>query len=89
MDKSIAAIAELHQLFSELIKILVDDPDSVIVEIDANGENTVLHAYVARRDLGKIIGKEGRTAKSLRLLLASASMKYDKRFELFIHEAVR
>ena len=81
------AIAELQPIFLSLCKALVDDPEAVVLEPITGDNTTVFHLYVSQKDQGKIIGKEGRTAKSIRLLLASASMKYDHRIELRIHDS--
>ena len=71
---------------SRLFKALVDEPEAVILEVITSEVGTVFHVYVSKQDLGKIIGKQGRTAQAIRLLLASASTKYKQRFELSIEE---
>ncbi|MBI1859798.1 MAG: KH domain-containing protein [Deltaproteobacteria bacterium] len=69
-----------------MAKALVDFPDQVNVS-DVEGEQTtVIELKVAREDLGKIIGKEGRTARSLRTILAAVSTKLRKRSVLEILE---
>ena len=69
-----------------IVKALVDDPDEVVVkEIDGDA-TTVLELRVARQDLGKVIGKQGRTARAMRTLLRAAGMKLKKRFVLEILE---
>ena len=74
----------------DLVKIiaqsLVDHPDQVVVE-EINGNQTaVLELKVAKEDLGKVIGKQGRTARSMRTILAAASTKLNKRAVLEILE---
>ncbi len=65
---------------------LVDQPDAVEVEeFDEDGE-TVVELTVAQEDLGKVIGKQGRTAKALRAILSAASVKAHKRTALEILE---
>ena len=73
-------------LVMEIAKALVDSPASVSVETFQDGEATVLRLRVAPGDIGKVIGKQGRTARSLRTILAAASMKLKHRFALDIVE---
>jgi predicted RNA-binding protein YlqC (UPF0109 family) len=73
-------------LVIEIAKALVDSPESVSVETFRDGEATVLRLRVAAGDIGKVIGKQGRTARSLRTILAAASMKVKHRFALDIVE---
>ena len=76
----------LKEVVETIAKVLVDSPDEVAVnEID--GEvTTVLELRVAPQDLGKVIGKQGRTARAMRTLLRAAGMKLKKRFVLEIVE---
>jgi uncharacterized protein len=76
----------LKEVIEAIAKALVDFPDEVAVhEID--GEATVvLELRVAPQDLGKVIGKQGRTARAMRTLLRAAGMKLKKRFVLEILE---
>lgn len=78
-------VADLRSVFLALIRTLVDDEDAVRIDslIAPDGGTTFL-VRVPRNDAGKLIGKQGRTARSLRVLLAAASMKYDMRFALDI-----
>jgi len=69
-----------------IAKALVDEPDSVEVQHVSGERSSVLELSVAQDDLGKIIGKKGRTAKSIRTLLGAVSMKMDRRFSLEILE---
>ena len=72
-------IGELAKLIEMIAKALVDKPDEVGVH-EVIGENTtVLELKVAKDDLGKIIGKQGRTARSIRTVLNGASTKLKKR----------
>ena len=76
----------LKEAVERIAKALVDHPDEVAVtEIDADGA-TVLELRVASGDLGKVIGKQGRTARAMRTLLKAASMKFRRRFVLEILE---
>jgi uncharacterized protein len=77
---------DMRMLVEEIAKVLVDEPQQVEVKAVNQGETTVLELKVAGDDVGKIIGKQGRTARSIRTLLAAASMKYHKRYTLEILE---
>lgn len=73
-------------LLEEVTKALVDAPDEVSVsQVEEEGE-TVLELTVAESDLGKVIGKSGRTARALRTLLSAAGMKAHKRYAIEILE---
>lgn len=79
-------LSELAKLIEIIAKSLVDKPDEVSVN-EVVGENTtVLELKVAKDDLGKIIGKQGRTARSIRTVLNGASTKLKKRTVLEIIE---
>ena len=76
----------MKQLLEMIAKALVDKPDEVSVT-EVEGEmTTVYELKVAKEDLGKIIGKEGRTARSIRSILSAASTKIRKRSVLEIIE---
>jgi len=77
---------EMKDLISYIAKALVDKPEEVVVtEID--GEQTsVIELKVAKEDLGKVIGKQGRTARAIRTILGAASTKLRKRAVLEIIE---
>ena len=66
---------DMQQLVTEIAKALVDDPQAVEVQAVARDENTVLRLRVASADVGKVIGKQGRTARSMRTILSAVSMK--------------
>jgi uncharacterized protein len=76
----------MKELIEYIAKALVDNPDAVkVTEIE--GEKTsVIELSVAKEDLGKVIGKQGRTARSLRTILSAASAKNNKRAVLEILE---
>ena len=76
----------MQQLVTEIARALVDSPDEVHVEAIQENESTVLRLRVAKSDIGKVIGKQGRTARSLRTILGAASMKLQHRFSLDIIE---
>jgi predicted RNA-binding protein YlqC (UPF0109 family) len=77
---------EMKDLITYIAKALVDKPEEVFVtEID--GEQTsVIELKVAKEDLGKVIGKQGRTARAIRTILGAASTKLRKRAVLEIIE---
>ena len=76
----------VKDLIEYIAKALVDHPDQVRVS-EIEGENTsVIEIYVAKEDLGKVIGKQGKTAKAIRVILGAASAKLKKRFVLEIVE---
>lgn len=77
---------ELRHLIEVMAKALVDFPDKVNVAEVEGEQTTVIELKVAKEDLGKIIGKEGRTARSLRTILAAVSTKLKKRSVLEILE---
>ncbi|HUU50930.1 MAG TPA: KH domain-containing protein [Nitrospinota bacterium] len=76
----------MKELLLYIAKLLVDRPESVDV-VEIKGEKTtVLELRVASEDLGKIIGKQGRTARSIRIILNAAAAKLKKRVVLEILE---
>ena len=76
----------MKDLVIDIAKALVDSPDEVDVKEVAGEQVTVLELRVAPTDLGKVIGKQGRTARSIRTLLGAAGMKLNRRFTLEILE---
>ena len=63
---------DIRQLVEEIAKSLVDTPDEVVVKEVAGEHATVLELRVAPSDLGKVIGKQGRTARAMRTLLGAS-----------------
>ncbi len=76
----------MKDLITLLAKALVDHPDQVTVTEMEGNQTTVLELKVAKEDLGKIIGKEGRNARAMRTILGAASAKLKKRTVLEILE---
>ena len=76
----------MRELVEQIAKSLVDNPDQVTVRAIEGEQVTVLELRVAPSDLGKVIGKQGRTARSIRTILGAAGMKMRKRFTLEILE---
>jgi len=77
---------DMRVLIEQIAKALVDDPAQVSVNPVEEGGETVLELTVGPNDLGRVIGKQGRTARAMRNLLGSAGMKFNKRFTLEILE---
>jgi predicted RNA-binding protein YlqC (UPF0109 family) len=77
---------DMRVLIEHVAKALVDEQAGVSVNQMEEGPDSVLELSVAPNDLGKVIGKQGRTARALRLLLGAAGMKFHKRFRLEILE---
>ena len=76
----------MKDLITYIAKALVDNSDQVIVtEVEGN-QTSVLELKVAKEDLGKVIGKQGRTARAMRTILSAASAKVKKRTVLEIVE---
>ena len=73
-------------LVEDIAKALVDTPEGVVVNEIAGEHATVFELKVAEGDLGKVIGKQGRTARSIRTLLGAVGTKRDRRFSLEILE---
>jgi predicted RNA-binding protein YlqC (UPF0109 family) len=76
----------LKDLVEFMAKSLVDSPDEVEVSEIAGEQTTVVELKVSKDDLGKVIGKQGRTARSMRTILNAASTKLNKRSVLEIVE---
>jgi predicted RNA-binding protein YlqC (UPF0109 family) len=79
-------VSAMRDLLVEIAKALVDNPDDVSVAEVEGEQTTVLELRVRNEDLGKVIGRQGRTARAIRTLLAAAGMKVRKRFVLEILE---
>lgn len=79
-------MSELKNLMEYVCKALVDVPDQVKIREVEGEQTTVLELSVDKSDLGKVIGKQGRTAKALRTILNAASTKLRKRSVLEILE---
>lgn len=76
----------MKQLIEDIAKALVDVPEDVVVNSVGGEHATVLELKVAPGDLGKVIGKQGRTARSIRTILGAAGTKLNRRFTLEILE---
>jgi predicted RNA-binding protein YlqC (UPF0109 family) len=76
----------MKKLIEDIAKALVDIPEEVTINEIEGEQTTVLELKVAPSDLGKVIGKQGRTARSIRTILGAAGMKLNRRFTLEILE---
>jgi predicted RNA-binding protein YlqC (UPF0109 family) len=78
--------ADMKELIAYIAKALVDKPEEVGVTEIAGAQTSVIELKVAKEDLGKVIGKQGRTARAMRTILSAASTKVKKRSVLEIIE---
>ncbi len=76
----------MKELIETLVRFLVDHPEQVDVKEIEGAQTRVLELRVAKEDMGKVIGKQGRTARAIRTILGAASAKLDKRTVLEILE---
>ena len=76
----------MKELIYYIAKALVDNPEQVAVSEVEGNQTSVLELKVAKEDLGKVIGKQGRTARAMRSLLSAAAGKINKRSRLEIME---
>ena len=74
----------MRDLVEFLAKSLVDDPDAVKAHVSERDSATLIELEVAQPDLGKIIGRQGRTARAIRTILAAAGQKSRRRYILDI-----
>ena len=79
-------MVEMKDLIEYIAKVLVDNPDDVRVTELEGKQTSVIELRVAKEDLGKVIGKQGRTARAMRTILSAASTKIMKRSVLEIVE---
>jgi predicted RNA-binding protein YlqC (UPF0109 family) len=77
---------DVQRLIEYVAKSLVDDPEKVSVALGEEPGETVIELEVGPRDVGKVIGKQGRTVRAMRSLLSAAGVRSRKRFELDIIE---
>ena len=84
--KSNMEVSEMKDLIAYIAKALVDKPEEVAVTEIEGEQTSVLELKVAKEDLGKVIGKQGRTARAMRTILSAASTKINKRSVLEIIE---
>ena len=79
-------VSEMKELIGYIARALVDKPEEVVVTEIEGEQTSVIELKVAKEDLGKVIGKQGRTARAMRTILSAASAKINKRSVLEIIE---
>ena len=76
----------MKELVEQIVKALVDNPDKVkVTQLDGE-QSSIIELTVAPEDLGKVIGKQGRNAQAIRIVIGAAGMKLKKRVSLEILE---
>ena len=76
----------MKDLITEIVKALVDHPEEVSVSEVGGSHTTVLEVRVAKMDMGKVIGKQGRTAQAIRAIMSAVAGKSRKRYIMEIVE---
>ncbi len=79
--------ARMQELLFGLVRSLVDHPESLRIETESHESGLTLRLFVAPADLGKVIGKQGRTARAIRTLLSAIAAKSNQRLALDVVEA--
>ncbi len=69
----------MKQMLIDLVKAIVDHPEEVVVNERVNGDTVVLELTVAKRDMGRVIGREGKIAKSIRTVMRAQAARENKR----------
>ena len=69
-------------VLTHIVKSIVDDPDAVTVEVDESGRRPALNVRVGEGDLGRVIGRRGRTASSIRTVVRAAASKDDVELDI-------
>lgn len=69
----------MKQILIDIAKQIVDKPDEVTVVEKVSGDNIILELSVAKDDMGKVIGRNGKIAKSIRTVMKAAAIKENKR----------
>ena len=76
----------MKEAVEKIVKALVGEPDSVEVTENTDGKNVRIQVRVAEHDMGRVIGREGRTVKAIRSILFAAGQKHGRRFHLDLVE---
>ena len=76
----------MKELLLTIAKGLVEQPDAVSVDVDENGEEgiTVFHLHVASDDMGRVIGKQGRIAKAIRIVMRATATRSNEKIAVEI-----
>jgi len=77
-------MTEIREQLAQVVRLVVDEPEAVEVAEIPEGRTTVLELRVAEEDLGKVIGRQGRTARALRSLLTTQGARDGQRYDLQI-----
>lgn len=76
----------MKEAIERIVRSLVGEPDAVEVEQNTDGKNVRIEVRVADSDMGRVIGREGRTVKAIRSILFVAGQKHNRRFQLDLVE---
>ncbi len=76
----------MREAVERIVKSLVGEPDLVEVTENSDGKNVRIEIRVAEHDMGRVIGREGRTVKAIRSILFAAGQKHGRRFHLELVE---
>lgn len=76
----------MKEAVEKIIRSLVGEPDAVEVAENMDGKNVRIEVRVAENDMGRVIGREGRTVKAIRSILFVAGQKHNRRFQLDLLE---
>lgn len=82
VDGNTVAVPTAKSVLEYLVRSIVDDPDAVRVEVDDHGRRPALNVYVAPGDMGRIIGKRGRVAQSIRTVVRAAAVRDDREVDI-------
>jgi predicted RNA-binding protein YlqC (UPF0109 family) len=84
MNSDVDVIREVAHAVLTVVKAMVDEPDAVRIDVISQPDDTLLRVRVTAEDAGKLIGINGRTARSLRIILGTISKKFQHPFTLDI-----
>ena len=79
-------MVQLKEVLIEIVKPIVSDPDSVVVNENVSGKDVLLQLSVAPDDMGKVIGQQGKLAKALRTIVRAATPRNSKKYVIEICE---
>lgn len=82
VDGNSVSVPTAQSVLDYLVRSIVDDPDAVRVEVDDHGRRPSLNVYVAPGDMGRIIGKRGRVAQSIRTVVRAAAVRDDREVDI-------
>jgi uncharacterized protein len=82
VDGNVVGVPTAKAVLEHVVRSIVDDPDAVRVEIDDHGRRPALNVYVAPGDMGRIIGKRGRVAQSIRTVVRAAAVRDEREIDI-------